>query len=254
MPKVSLASFETAARVAALRDADGSVETRAIFNRDFDPIHLYAHRLSANTTLSFSGTPCDCLVYVWDGTVHTEVARLGPRSSAIVEFGRSLAISTRDEPAVLLEFKLKTRGAQARIGGHVHVLPSEHVARADSVHGKKVGMALHADAQCPTCTLWFHENDFEANSETPLHSHSEDEVIFVRAGSIRLGNRLHGPGTALAIAANTKYAFFAGPQGLSFVNFRGSSPTITSGDGAVVMDEAELWRTTVGKPRYLALT
>ena len=75
-----------------------------------------------------------------------------------------------------------------------------------------------------------HENDYSnADEETALHSHSEDEVIFVRAGSIRLGNAVHGPGTALAIAAHTKYGFFSGPGGLSFVNFRGTSPTYTSG-------------------------
>lgn len=113
-------------------------------------------------------------------------------------------------------------------------------------------MALHADARCPTCELWLHENDFfAANEETALHSHSEDEVIFVRGGSIRLGKRLCGPGTALAIAANTKYGFRSGPDGLSFVNFRGTSPTYRSADGALVLDEAELWRTKVGVPHYL---
>ena len=113
-------------------------------------------------------------------------------------------------------------------------------------------MALHADSQCPTCKLWLHENDYpDADKETALHSHSEDEVIFVRAGTIRLGKRLHGPGTALAIAANTKYGFWSGPDGLSFVNFRGTAPTYTSADGSMVLDEAELWRSHVGKPEYL---
>ena len=116
-------------------------------------------------------------------------------------------------------------------------------------------MALHADSHCPTCRLWLHENDYpDANVETEVHSHSEDEVIFVRAGSVRLGNRVHGPGTALAIAANTKYGFFSGHDGLSLVNFRGASPTYTSADGTVVMDEAELWRARVKQPEYLTVS
>lgn len=90
-----------------------------------------------------------------------------------------------------------------------------------------------------------------ADRENVLHSHSEDEVIFVRAGSVRLGNRLYAPGTALAIAANTVYGFFSGPDGLSFVNFRGTSPTYKTADGSMVLDEAELWRNAVGRPDYL---
>jgi hypothetical protein len=90
-----------------------------------------------------------------------------------------------------------------------------------------------------------------ADKETAVHSHSEDEVIFVHTGSIRLGNKIYGPGTALAIAADTKYGFFSGPDGLGFVNFRGTSPTYTSGDGKTVMDEADLWRGLLGAPEYL---
>ena len=90
-----------------------------------------------------------------------------------------------------------------------------------------------------------------ADKETELHSHSEDELIFVRAGSVRLGNRLYGPGTAIAIAADTLYEFWSGPDGLSFVNFRATSPTYKKGDGSLVLDEAELWRKAVGKPEFL---
>ena len=138
-------------------------------------------------------------------------------------------------------------------GGHIHLLPSEKVPRTQGMGGNQgIGGALHADAGCPTCSVWLHENSYAmADKETAPHSHSEDEVIFVHTGSIRLGNRLYGPGTALAIAAATKYGFHSGPDGLGFVNFRGSSPTYTSADGKVVMDVAELWRGLLGRPEYV---
>ena len=41
--------------------------------------------------------------------------------------------------------------------------------------------------------------------------------MFVTAGAIRLGNRLYGPGTALAIAAGTVYGFEAAATGLPAV-------------------------------------
>jgi hypothetical protein len=62
----------------------------------------------------------------------------------------------------------------------------------------------------------------------------------------------YGPGTALAIAANVRYGFHSGPAGLHFINFRGSSPTYTSADGLTVLDEAELWRSALGRPAYLS--
>jgi hypothetical protein len=252
MPRVSLASVEKAPVVPSPEGARGEVETRAIFNRDRDPIHLYLHRLGPGAALHFTDAPTDCAFYVWDGAVEAGGARLASRSSAIVEYGGSLMATACTEGATLLAFSLKERGIEERAGGHVHLLPNERVPRIDVAQGKRVGMALHADSQCPTCKLWLHENDYpDADVETALHSHSEDEVIFVRAGTIRLGNRLHGPGTALAIAANTKYGFWSGPDGLSFVNFRGTAPTYTSADGSIVLDEAELWRSQVGKPEYL---
>ena len=37
-----------------------------------------------------------------------------------------------------------------------------------------------------------------------------------------------------------KYGFFSGPDGLSFINFRGTSPIYTSADGSIVLDEEEI--------------
>jgi hypothetical protein len=254
MPRVSLSAVDKVPIVARQAGTAGSIETRAIFNRDCDPIHLYMHRLSAGACMSIVGEPTDRLIYTWQGAIEAGGVRLDSRSSAVVEYRSTLLVAACGEGASLLEFLLKERGPAARSGGHVHVLPAERVPRIDSAQGKRVGMALHADSQCPTCKMWLHENDYLNDEvETALHSHSEDEVIFVRAGNIRLGNTIHGPGTALAIAAHTKYSFFSGPGGLSIVNFRGTSPTYTAGDGSVVLDEAELWHSHVGKPEYLEI-
>jgi len=252
MPRVSFAYADRAAIVAPPGTLRGEVESRALFNRVTDPIHLHLHRMTPGAELRLSGSPTDCLIYVWEGSIDATGTALIQRSSAIVERGAHLSVTGGSSGAAFLVFNMRERRADDRSGGHVHLLPSACVPRVNNAGGRLIGMALHADSRCPTCRVWLHENDFPtANEETTVHSHSEDEIIFVRAGAIRLGNRLYGPGTALAIAAHTKYGFHSGPDGLSFVNFRGQSPTYTSGDGSVILDEAELWRTTVGKPEYL---
>lgn len=248
MPKVSVATMD---KVAPVASPDGRVATRAMLG-GAAPIHLDMHELAAGADLGFADGTADIALFVWKGSATAGGALLTERSSAVVERGSSLRIQAGPQGATVLAFK-RNGDERARPGGHVHLLPRERVPHTEALGGNEgIGGALHADSQCPTCSVWLHENSYAmADKETAVHSHSEDEVIFVHTGSVRLGNRLCGPGTALAIAANTKYVFHSGPDGLGFVNFRATSPTFTSGDGKTVMDEAELWRGLLGSPQYL---
>ncbi len=252
MSRVSIATCESAPIITPPFLCNGSVVTRALFSGDHHPIHLEVYRLEPGAAVQFSGDPTDVAIFVWKGTAAAGGARLERGSSVIVEFGAALNIAAPDEGATLVAFTLAKRHAGSS-GMHVHLLPNERVPRTDQLGGTEgVSGAIHADSQCPTCAVWMHENGYAAaGKETPVHSHSENEIIFVTAGSMRIGRREYGPGSALAIAANTKYGFFSGQDGLSFVNFRGSSPTYRSGDGSVTMDEAELWRSLLGRPVYL---
>jgi hypothetical protein len=214
---------------------------------------MHLHKLEPGATLTLDGTPTDRLAYVWEGAVEAGGETLDKRSSLIVEHGRSTSITAGNDGATLVEFNMRERPAEPRAGGHVHLLPNRIVPRVEKLgETGTAGGALHADAHCPTCEIWLHENDFyNSDHETALHSHSEDEVIFVRDGAIKLGNRLYGPGTALAIAADVKYEFWTGPEGLSFINFRGASPTYTTADGSYVLDEAKFWQGVTGAPQYI---
>ena len=58
------------------------------------------------------------------------------------------------------------------------------------------------------------------NAEIQLHSHDVDEIMYVLEGSMRLGERIVGPGTSLSITGRTFYGFQAGPEGLHILNFR----------------------------------
>ena len=251
MAKVSVMTIDKAP-VAETPTAKG-IQTQVYFDRAGDPIHLHLHKMEPGATLTLEGNPTDRLAYVWEGEVTAGGETLDKRSSLIVEHGSSTSITASKAGATVLEFNMRERPANPRPGGHVHLLPNRIVPRAEKLgETGTAGGALHADAHCPTCEIWLHENDFyNADHETVLHSHSEDEVIFVRDGAIKLGNRLYGPGTALAIGADVKYEFWTGPDGMSFVNFRGASPTYTTADGSYVLDEAKFWQGAVGAPQYI---
>jgi hypothetical protein len=253
MPKVSVSSIAQAPVVATFQHSSPHVESRAIFARDVDPIHAHVHVMPSGACFEADGQENDCVLYVWKGLVRAGRVDLGAGSSAVAEYGTSLRLEAADGGATLITFQLQRRDQEPPAGGRIHLLPSDRVPRSD-ISEKPIGSALHADAHCPTCRVWMHENFYYgADEETPLHSHSEDEVIFVTSGSVRLGARLFGPGTAVAVAANTKYGFFSGPDGLGFVNFRGASPTYSAADGSLTMDEGQFWRAAVGKPEYIFL-
>jgi hypothetical protein len=208
--------------------------------------------MAPGATLCISGLDADKAVYIWQGTVKAPGVQLTPRSSAIVEYGAALSLTAGGEGATFLVYNVNHRGGKKRPGGHVHLLPNERVPRSKA-GPRGVLLSLHADSQCPTCQLWLHEVDhFNADEETDLHHHSQAEVLFVRAGSIRIGNKIHGPGTALFVDANTKYAFSAGPDGLSFVNFRGAASTYTKADGSPEIQELTIWHSRLKSPEYMA--
>lgn len=138
-------------------------------------------------------------------------------------------------------------------------MPRERVPRFGDTADSPLSGGLHADAAGAPWTVWLHENRFGAPGDAPIdpeagvHSHTEDEVIFVTAGQIRLGSRLCRPGTALAIAANTMYGFTAGPAGLGFINFRPGLPRDIRFKNGQTMDEIGYWRSRVPPPQPITL-
>ena len=61
---------------------------------------------------------------------------------------------------------------------------------------------------------------YEPGSEIRLHSHDEDEIIYVLSGEMRIGNRKLSPGSTLTVPGGVFYGFHAGPEGLVIPNFR----------------------------------
>lgn len=77
-----------------------------------------------------------------------------------------------------------------------------------------------ADATCPTCRVWLLFTARSFAYESPIHSHSQDELIHVLRGEIRVGSLALGPGDTVFIAADQVYRFKAGDAGFAFLNFR----------------------------------
>lgn len=62
--------------------------------------------------------------------------------------------------------------------------------------------------------------NFEPGFETALHSHSEDEVMYVVEGELHMGDQVMGPQSILLIRKNSEYKFTVGENGVRFLNIR----------------------------------
>ena len=74
----------------------------------------------------------------------------------------------------------------------------------------------HGDTEHPQ----LFELRFEPGSEVSVHAHEQDEIFYVVAGSMKLGNREIGPGSSVFVQGNTLYSFATGKDGLQVLNFR----------------------------------
>jgi hypothetical protein len=260
MPKVSVVTPDKAQAGQAPAGFSGLPGALAYFDDTRSPLHLHLHRIAPGEALTIGPMATDCVAYVWHGALEAGGWALAPGSSLIVEHGQTLAVQGGETPAELLTFHAAEPSGDHRAGGNVHLLPRERVPfRADMGGGSGVGGGMHADSSCPTSAVWLHENHFPGR-DTPMtpeeekrgvHSHSEDEIIFVIDGEIRLGNRLYGPGTAVAIAADTLYSFTTGPDGLSFINFRAGTPGDIQFANGMAISETGYWKERKLKPEYV---
>jgi quercetin dioxygenase-like cupin family protein len=256
MANVSLVPPEKVRSVSLPPGYSGLADAKAYLDGK-SSLHLYLLEIDKGQTLQIEAAPTDRVIYVWRGGVEAGERRLSAGSSIVVEHGRTFAIHGIDDQSQILVFAAADASSQSKAGGHVHLLPAERVPRIQRTE-TTTGGGMHADSGCLTCAVWLHENSFPGRVDVSaedeargIHSHTEDEIIFVIDGEIRLGARICGPGTALAIAANTMYSFTAGSAGLRFVNFRAAEPSdIHFADGRS-MSETGYWRGILPRPEYI---
>ncbi len=257
MPKISVVTPEKARAAGLPVGMAGDSQVTAYLEPGQFPLQLYLHEISSEGNLGIEALPVDCVVYVWSGSIRAGGCALAAGSSIVVEQGQTIEITGDAPNSRILTFAASTPSEGQESGRTVHILPVDRVPRSDNL-GTGVGGAMHADSGCPTCNVWLHENHFpsseplsEEQQKLGIHSHSEDEIIFVIDGEIRLGNKLCGPGTALAIAADTLYSFAPGPHGLSFINFRADKPGDIQFAAGHSISETGYWAERLPRPDYL---
>lgn len=96
--------------------------------------------------------------------------------------------------------------------------------------GADFDLSRFSDEALATKLRIFHEGSDSApqlfetqmlpNAVAAIHSHEQDEIIYILGGEMLVGKRSLKRGATIFIAAETHYGFQAGPEGLQFLNFR----------------------------------
>lgn len=208
--------------------ARGAIEARPLIQGGGQSLFLWHYDLEPGAEIRFDKPDHSHLVYVWRGEVTAGDGAAGFDDAIIVERHGEVAVQAVGGPAKLLHFYSPVPSAKdANARGEVHIRRKKALDRHVYPQSK---LTLYADASSESCDIWFH------SGETPdgmfdfvdqPHSHSQDEIIFVVSGSMLVGPRRVGPGTAFAVAADTVYSFTVKEEGLHFVNFRASESFIS---------------------------
>jgi hypothetical protein len=185
---------------------------------------LVASTLPAGASLEWDTAHGDEALYIDDGSLVIDGRRCPRRGAVILEAGvpahahapettRVIHMGPRDPTPPADGF----RGPAALEGHRAHVVgPRGTFERLED--GRET--RFFADSTCPTCRLWLLYTSRGFAWETPVHSHSQDELIHVLTGEIELGSLRVGPGSTLFVAADQLYQFRAGHAGVAFLNYR----------------------------------
>ena len=209
----------------------GAVSARQV-SPDGTSLWLVAADLAAGTELRWGAEHGDEAVYVRSGSLAVD-GRVCPADGAmVVEAGvAATAIAETDTSIVHVGPNDSAppsdglRGPAEDEGRGVRIVGTDGMwATVDETQRTR----FFSDASASTNRLWLLATDRPQYFESSAHSHSQDELIHVLRGEIRVGRRTVGVGDTLWVAADRRYKLYSGDDGVHFINYRRDASVMTS--------------------------
>jgi hypothetical protein len=228
--------------VAPTASSAGFVRSRRVSPEDY-PLWLVVSEVAAGGELTWDGDHGDEAVYVDRGAIHIDGGEACERGGAVlVEAGQPCRLVV-DQPSRVLHFgpvdptppREGHLGPAAERGRRVHVVGPAGVWQA--VDGVRLSCLL-ADSACETCRLTLLYTSRLGPYRAASHTHSEDELIHLLWGELRVGRHRILPGTTLAIRRDARYGFRSTDEGYAFLNYRPDLSLCTTDPG-----QPGLWET-----------
>lgn len=209
----------------------GEVAARQV-SPDGASLWLVTADLAAGSELRWGTEHGDEAVYVRSGSLTVD-GRVCPADGAVVvEAGVAATAIAESDTSVVHVGPTDSapptdglRGPADSEGRGVRIVGSDGIwATVDETQRTR----FFSDASAPTNRLWLLATDRPQYFESSAHSHSQDELIHVLRGEIRVGRRIVGVGDTLWVAADRRYKLYSGDDGVHFINYRRDASVMTS--------------------------
>ena len=193
---------------------------------------LVAADLAAGAELRWGSEHGDEAVFVRSGSLTVD-GRACPANGAVIVEAGVVATATAESDTSIVHVGPADpapptdglRGPADTAGRGVRVIGPDGVwATVDDTQRTR----FFSDASSPTNRLWLLATDRPQYFESSAHSHSQDELIHVLRGEIRVGRRVVGEGDTLWVAADRRYKLYSGDDGVHFINYRRDASVMTS--------------------------
>lgn len=202
-------------------------------------IGFCALELDAGSSLRWDAGHGDEALYVESGELEVDGRRCPGGGAIVIEAGAAAAVVARSASRVLQMGAREGAAAQAQLpqsgAPEIHVVGPRGTFEAIEP-GRDT--RFFADATCPRCSLWLLFTARTFGYESPVHSHSQDELVYVLRGEVRVGSLTAGPGSSIFVAADQPYQFRSGPEGFAFLNYRRAGSRMTIRPTGQVIVEA----------------
>jgi quercetin dioxygenase-like cupin family protein len=171
----------------------------------------------------------DEVVYVVSGSLSTGDDQCPTGGVLLVDRGAELHLQAKSE-TVLLHFGRQETFGRAPGAGRtrVHTVgPAGTYATSDGRRDTR----FYAESDEDFSATFFYTGRTGPFRSLP-HSHSQDEIIYVAAGSLMFGARLVPAGSAIAVPADRRYGFRGDDAGFALLNYRPGPSYFSGSDGA----------------------
>jgi hypothetical protein len=234
-----------AAAYAVDREVSGVVWSKMLSPDDFS-LWLAVSELDDGATLRWATDHGDEAVCVLQGALAVD-GRVCPTGGALIVESAARAAARARGRTVVAHYGPRDEhppsdglyGAPEPDGHTIHVVGDRGWFASGG--GEFNRAVWWADSTCPTCRISvFHVYSSGLDERGVAHHHTQDEIIFITSGAVRMGARRFGAGTALSIPANMRYAIAGDGSPRSFLNYRRDASLVALTDGSAAKVESGL--------------
>jgi quercetin dioxygenase-like cupin family protein len=204
----------------------GPCRSSLIAPADFS-LQMLRATLAPGTELLLSPRPGDEVLHVASGSVTTGDGLCPTGGALLIEAGVGLHLQAESE-TVLLHFGRQDAARQAAAG--TRRVRMVGPAGAYATFDEERDTRFYADSDENFSATFFSTGRTGPYRSLP-HSHSQDEIIYVAAGSLTLGSRQVPVGSSIAVPADRKYGFRGDDAGFVLLNYRPGPSYFSGSDG-----------------------